>query len=91
MRGRGAIPHNKYRSATLVGLRHPELALQAAFRTVRSLTHAMVCSNWGRILGRGETQNDTTDHIHVSQRDYQSRHNRTSWSLSVTSSYIGLL
>ena len=29
----GAIPHNKYRSSTLVGLRHPEMALQAAFRT----------------------------------------------------------
>ena len=29
----GAIPHNKYRSSTLVGLRHPEIALQAAFRT----------------------------------------------------------
>ena len=28
----GTIPHNKYRS-TLVGLRHPEMALQAAFRT----------------------------------------------------------
>ena len=29
----GAIPCNKYRSSTLVGLRHPEMALQAAFRT----------------------------------------------------------
>ena len=29
----GAIPHNKYRSSTLVGLRHPEMALHAAFRT----------------------------------------------------------
>ena len=29
----GAIPHNKYRSSTLVGLRHPEMAPQAAFRT----------------------------------------------------------
>ena len=29
----GAIPRNKYRSSTLVGLRHPEMALQAAFRT----------------------------------------------------------
>ena len=29
----GAIPHNKYKSSTLVGLRHPEMALQAAFRT----------------------------------------------------------
>ena len=29
----GAIPHNKYRSSTLVGLSHPEMALQAAFRT----------------------------------------------------------
>ena len=29
----GAIPHNKYRSSTLVGLRHPEIALQASFRT----------------------------------------------------------
>ena len=29
----GAIPHNKYRSSTLVGLRHPEMALQGAFRT----------------------------------------------------------
>ena len=28
-----AIPHNKYRSSTLVGLRPPEMALQAAFRT----------------------------------------------------------
>ena len=28
----GAIPHNKYRSSTLVGLRHPEMALHAAFR-----------------------------------------------------------
>ena len=28
-----AIPHNKYRSSTLVGLRHPEMALQEAFRT----------------------------------------------------------
>ena len=28
-----AIPHNKYRSSTLVGLRHPEMALQAAFIT----------------------------------------------------------
>ena len=28
-----AIPHNKYRSSTLVGLRHPEMALRAAFRT----------------------------------------------------------
>ena len=25
--------HNKYRSSTLIGLRHPEMALQAAFRT----------------------------------------------------------
>ena len=33
MWGGGAIPHNKYRSSTLVGLRHPEMALQAAFRT----------------------------------------------------------
>ena len=32
--GGGAIPHNKYRSSTLVGrLRHSEMALQAAFRT----------------------------------------------------------
>ena len=29
----GAIPHNKHRSSTLVGIRHPEMALQAAFRT----------------------------------------------------------
>ena len=29
----GAIPHNKYRSSTLVGLRHREMALHAAFRT----------------------------------------------------------
>ena len=29
----GAIPHNKYISSTLVGLTHPEIALQAAFRT----------------------------------------------------------
>ena len=29
----GAIPHNKYTSSTLVGLRHPEMALQAAFIT----------------------------------------------------------
>ena len=29
----GAIPHNKYRSSTLVGLMHPEMALQAAYRT----------------------------------------------------------
>ena len=28
-----AIPHNKCRSSTLVGLRHPEMALQAAYRT----------------------------------------------------------
>ena len=28
----GIIPH-KYRSSTLVGIRHPEMALQAAFRT----------------------------------------------------------
>ena len=33
MWGGVAIPHNKYRSSTLVGLRHPEMALQAAFRT----------------------------------------------------------
>ena len=31
--GAGAIPHNKYRSFTLVGLRHPGMALQAAFIT----------------------------------------------------------
>ena len=31
MGGGGAIPHNKYRSSTLIGLRHPEIALQAAF------------------------------------------------------------
>ena len=31
--GGGAFPQNKYRSSTLVGLRHPEMALQAAFRT----------------------------------------------------------
>ena len=31
--GGGVIPHNKYRSSTLVGIRHPEMALQAAFRT----------------------------------------------------------
>ena len=30
---RGAIPHNNYRSSTLVGLRHPEMALRTAFRT----------------------------------------------------------
>ncbi len=30
---RGAIPHNNYRSSTLVGLRHPEMAIRAAFRT----------------------------------------------------------
>ena len=29
----GAIPHNKYRSSTLVGLRHPEMVTQATFRT----------------------------------------------------------
>ena len=29
----GGIPHNKYRSSTLVGLRHPDMALQAVFRT----------------------------------------------------------
>ena len=29
----GGIPHNKYRSSTNVGLRHPEMVLQAAFRT----------------------------------------------------------
>ena len=29
----GAIPHTKYRSSTLVGLRHPEMALHVAFRT----------------------------------------------------------
>ena len=28
-----AIPHNKYRSSTLVGLRHPEMALHAAYTT----------------------------------------------------------
>ena len=31
--GGGAIPHNKYSSSTLVGLRHPEMDLQALFRT----------------------------------------------------------
>ena len=31
--GGGAIPLNKYRSSTLVGLRYPEMALQATFRT----------------------------------------------------------
>ena len=29
----GPIPRNKYRSSTLVGLRHSEMALQAAFTT----------------------------------------------------------
>ena len=29
----GAIQHNRYRSSTLVGLRHPEMALQAVSRT----------------------------------------------------------
>ena len=29
----GPIPHNIYRSSTLVSFRHPEMALQAAFRT----------------------------------------------------------
>ena len=29
----GGIPHNKYRASTPVGLRHPDMALQAAFRT----------------------------------------------------------
>ena len=33
MGGGGAIPLNKYRSFTLVGLRDMEMALQAAFRT----------------------------------------------------------
>ena len=31
--GGGAIPHNTYRSSTLVGLRHLDMAVQAAFRT----------------------------------------------------------
>ena len=31
--GGGAIPHNKYRSSTLVGIRRPEMALHAALRT----------------------------------------------------------
>ena len=35
----GAIPYNKYRASTLIGLRHPEMALQAAFRT-RSIFEA---------------------------------------------------
>ena len=44
----GAIPHNKYRSSTLVGLRHPEMALQAAFRTGSIFVkHAMICSRMG--------------------------------------------
>ena len=30
---RGVQFRNKFRSSTLVGLRHPEMALQAAFRT----------------------------------------------------------
>ena len=29
--GGGGIPHNNYRSSTLAGLRHPEMALRAAF------------------------------------------------------------
>ena len=29
----GAIAHINYRSSTLVGLRHPDIALQAAFKT----------------------------------------------------------
>ncbi len=29
----GTIQHNRYRSSTLVALKHPEMALQAAFRT----------------------------------------------------------
>ena len=29
----GVIPHDKCRSSTLVGLRHREISLQAAFRT----------------------------------------------------------
>ena len=32
--GGRAIPNNKYRSSTLFGLRHPDMALQAAFRPV---------------------------------------------------------
>ena len=33
---------NKYRSSTLVGVRHLEMVLQAAFRTGRSLKHATI-------------------------------------------------
>ena len=35
----GAIPHNRSRSSTIVGLRHPEMALQAVFMT-RSICEA---------------------------------------------------
>ena len=37
--GGGAIPHSKYRSSTLVGLRHPEMTLQGASMT-RSIFEA---------------------------------------------------
>ena len=33
MGGGGGIPHHTYRSSTLVGLRHPGMALQTAFST----------------------------------------------------------
>ena len=42
---RGTIPHNTYRSSTVVGLRHPKMAMQAVFRTGSVFgAYAMICS-----------------------------------------------